>query len=239
MHFRKNPHDGIFNIAPLIGAALIGGGIQAIGGMIANNQAKKEAERNRNFQADMSNTSHVREVNDLKAAGLNPMLSANSGASTPTGAMAQTENVLEGTAATAMDTIRLKKEIAQVESQSKLNLAQGKQAEASAAAAIASAKEAEARTKIIKMTEGATAAESKLRKREAEFGASDIGFGMKRANEATEIINNVIPRVKIQNGGGRSTAPKDQPPGKSGADWIWHRDSNGKWLKVNKHTGEY
>lgn len=48
----------------------------------------REASLNRRWQEQMSNTSHQREVKDLIAAGLNPILSVNSGASTPGGSAA-------------------------------------------------------------------------------------------------------------------------------------------------------
>lgn len=56
----------------------------------ANNQwSAEQAQKQMDFQREMSNTAHQREIADLKAAGLNPVLSAKlGGASTPSGAMA-------------------------------------------------------------------------------------------------------------------------------------------------------
>ena len=76
-----------------IAGPLISGLFGSKGAKEANSAAAARATAQMQFQKMMSDTSHQRNVADLKAAGLNPVLSARyGGASTPQGAMAPVLN---------------------------------------------------------------------------------------------------------------------------------------------------
>lgn len=89
-----------------VGGAIASGGAQIIGGMMQNSSAKSQAQDQMAFQADMSNTSYQRAVEDMKAAGINPILAAKvGGASTPSGAAAPVENVVGPAVNSALSTL--------------------------------------------------------------------------------------------------------------------------------------
>nr|QJB20241.1 MAG: DNA pilot protein [Microvirus sp.] len=79
----------------MVWQAIAGIGSSLLGGLFGSSGAKKQnaaqiqmAREQMDFQREMSNTAHQREVTDLKAAGINPILSAKlGGASSPSGAM--------------------------------------------------------------------------------------------------------------------------------------------------------
>lgn len=85
-------------LSPQVTGSLISGGASLIGGLMGNEARSSEAaaanaasaasaERQMQFQREMSDTSYQRAVADMRAAGINPMLAAmRGGASTPGGA---------------------------------------------------------------------------------------------------------------------------------------------------------
>lgn len=105
-------------------AAIVGAGADIIGGERANRANRSAAREQMEFQREMSSTAHQRQMADLHAAGLNPILSAKyGGSSTPQGAKYEAQNVLRSVTSNAKmiaETERTKAEAGLVENKKKL-----------------------------------------------------------------------------------------------------------------------
>lgn len=130
------------SILPAVGSLFgpIGGLVGGIaGGLFGKKGAQNQniasaaaAQKQMEFQERMSSTAHQREVKDLRAAGLNPILSANKGASTPIGATFQPSNVEESMVNSA--TRSAQTAIASQSVQAQIDLAKAQTAQSAAAA---------------------------------------------------------------------------------------------------------
>lgn len=81
----------------LLLSSLGSAGLQTAGGIASDLINVNQARINRRFQAGMSSTAHRREVVDLLAAGINPVITGGTrGADTPPGSTANVSNPMEG-----------------------------------------------------------------------------------------------------------------------------------------------
>lgn len=181
--------------APAAAGAFVGAAGSLFGGKSANKAAKKAAREQMRFQEYMSNTAHQREVADLKAAGLNPILSANTGASSPSGAMADIQMFDVGEAALRGASVAT--EVQNKASQRKLIQAQIDASVASARAADAQAKQTNWQTNVL--------GPKSIEEIDARISASNVSSArnaaetnMINARTATESLIQSLKRLDIE-----------------------------------------
>lgn len=88
----KGPSAGSLGMASFLSGGA-GAAISGVGQLFANRSNRREARRNRAFQLYMSNTAVQRRMEDMRKAGINPILAGRFDATTPPGALATMENV--------------------------------------------------------------------------------------------------------------------------------------------------
>lgn len=177
------------------------------------------------FQREMANTAHQRQVDDLRKAGLNPILSANSGASAPSGAMATSENVLGGAVNSAMEGRRLKKELDATQSQINLNNLQAASAASQAELNATSAKNVQAQTKLINLKLPTEVKRQEFEQQQLDWDKDAINFDniLKRATGVAEGVTTAV-------GSGINGILRGRRP-----DWV---GSGPGGTKYHKTTGE-
>lgn len=106
---------GFWDVAIPAAGALVGFAGQSQSNAMNLRQAREQMQ----FQERMSSTAHQREVRDLRAAGLNPMLSVlkGAGASTPSGTSAVMNSTASAASSSALAARRSLAEVEQINAQ--------------------------------------------------------------------------------------------------------------------------
>lgn len=105
-------------IPAIIGAAGISALGSLVGGLFSSDANEEAAQKQMEFQMMMANSVHQREVDDLRKAGLNPMLTGKYGGSpAPAGAMHSTPDIVTPAVNSALAASQSKAQIELLEAQ--------------------------------------------------------------------------------------------------------------------------
>jgi len=125
-------------------------------GIFGNRARSKEAQKDRDFQERMRNTEWQAGIADMEKAGVNPALAySQGGASSPSGAMAQQENIGEDAPGSAMAVQVQKKQVKLLDQQQQEAMARTIKTRNESRVAGVDAREAEARQQYYFTSSGA------------------------------------------------------------------------------------